>query len=286
MDKVPANLVDAPSVEGSKDKKIDQAIASDESNVEIDESVVAENIDAENIDAENTAEVSNATLASPSMKEEREQQVVESLVDSASIAKPEPQVNTKLEPVTTITIKLPSQTILKRAQKYSDYVDTYAKKNKLEKSLVYAVMHTESAFNPLARSAIPAFGLMQIVPSSAGRDVAQRIYGEDRIFPAEYLYDAKNNVEAGATYLNILYYSYLKKIEDPLSRLYCAVAAYNTGAGNVSVAFVGNRKLGKAVPVINSKSPAEVYSVLHKKLPYDETRKYLERVIELSLIHI
>jgi len=69
-----------------------------------------------------------------------------------------------------------------------------------------------------------------------------------------------------------------KKVENPVSRVYCAIAAYNTGAGNVSKAFIGTTKLYSAIPVINKMSADEVYKHLKANLPYDETKDYLERV--------
>lgn len=180
---------------------------------------------------------------------------------------------------TTVTIKLPEHSLSQRAAKYQSAVSNQAQLNRLSPSLIYAIMHTESAFNPLARSHVPAYGLMQIVPESAGRDVAMRLYGKDRIFSPGYLYNANNNVQAGATYLNILYYSYLKGINNPTSRLYCTIAAYNTGAGNVAKAFTQSRKLSLAVEAINRLSPQQVYQQLQQNLPYEETRRYLQRVV-------
>ncbi|WP_339669557.1 murein transglycosylase domain-containing protein [Dasania marina] len=207
-----------------------------------------------------------------------------SLKQRAVIKRPQPLKSNakqldKPEPV-VITIALPKNSIGRRAARYQTLVSKNAKDNKLDPSLVYAIMHTESAFNPMARSHIPAYGLMQIVPESAGRDVARRLLGKDKVFSAEYLFNADNNVQAGATYINILYYSYLKGVEDPLSRLYCVIAAYNTGAGNVAKTFVGQRKLRKALPIINAMTPQQVYDTLVTKLPYNETREYLKRVVD------
>lgn len=198
--------------------------------------------------------------------------------------KASPTASKKVMPV-VVTIKLPKDTVGRRAAKYQQLVKENAKKNQLDPSLVYAIMHTESAFNPMARSHIPAYGLMQIVPESAGRDVSMRLYGKDQIFSADYLYNAGNNVQAGATYINILYYSYLKGVKDPLSRLYCTIAAYNTGSGNVAKTFTGKRNLRKALPIINSLSPEQVYKTLHAKLPYHETREYLKRVVSRQKLY-
>jgi len=139
-------------------------------------------------------------------------------------------------------------------------------------------MHSESSFNPMARSHIPAFGLMQIVPRSAGIDSYQYLYKKKRVLSSAYLYNASKNITIGSGYLHVLYYRYLKKIKNPQSRLYCAIAAYNTGAGNVAKTFIGNRNINKAATTINKLTPQQVYNKLISNLPYNETRKYLKKV--------
>lgn len=208
--------------------------------------------------------------------------VAAKLASNAVVAAAKPAKKGK---VTTITVKLPSDATYNRARQYEKDVAKRAAENKLEPSLVYAIMHTESAFNPMARSGVPAFGLMQIVPGSAGKDVTQRWYGKAKLLKPKELYDSKTNIRAGTTYLNILYYSYLKGIKDPTSRKYCAIAAYNTGAGNVSEAFIGSKRIRNAFPVINSMTPDQVYDTLIKKLPYDETRHYLQRVSKREKVY-
>lgn len=189
------------------------------------------------------------------------------------------------KPVTTITIKLPNDATYKRSKTYAKEVTQRAKENKLDPSLVYAVMHTESAFNPMARSPIPAFGLMQIVPGSAGKDVTQQWYGKAKLLQPKELFNAQTNIHAGTTYLNILYYRYLKGVTNPESRKYCVIAAYNTGAGNVSEAFIGSKRIRDAFPVINKLTPEQVYQTLVTQLPYDETRHYLQRVTKRQAVY-
>ncbi len=169
--------------------------------------------------------------------------------------------------------------IPKRARTVAGDVNTFAQKSRLDHALVFAIIETESAFNPMARSPIPAYGLMQIVPRSAGLDATEQLFGKGRVLSPSYLYSSDKNIEIGATYLNILYYRYLKGVKDPRSRLYCSIAAYNTGAGNVAKAFTGSRKLKTALPKINAMTPQQVYDHLIQNLPYEETRMYLERVV-------
>jgi len=165
-----------------------------------------------------------------------------------------------------------------KAREIWDHVVKYSNAAEMNKALVLAIIETESAFNPMAKSHIPAYGLMQIVPTSAGIDATKRLFGKGRVLAPSYLYARDKNIEVGATYLNILFYSYLKGIDNPLSRLYCTIAAYNTGAGNVAKAFTGTNRLRDAVPKINEMEPQEVYQHLIKNLPYEETRNYLKKV--------
>lgn len=166
----------------------------------------------------------------------------------------------------------------RQAQRYAASVDKHAKQYGVSKSLIYAVMKTESSFNPFAVSSAPAYGLMQLVPETGGRDAYQMVKGYAHTPSKEYLFDPDNNIELGTAYLNILEQRYLARIEHPLTREYCTIAAYNGGAGNVFNMFSKDR--AKAPDVINSLPPAEVYRRLRDEHPRDETRRYLVKVLE------
>jgi len=185
----------------------------------------------------------------------------------------------------TLNIKLPNNATIKRSKIYYKDVKTEAKRELLPLSLIFAIMHSESCFNPMARSHIPAYGLMQIVPKTAGIDAYYYLYKQKRLVGSSYLYNAKNNIKMGSAYLHILYYRYLKDIKDPKSRLYCTIAAYNTGAGNVSRAFVDSYNTHKAAKVINKLTPDEVYAKLLQDLRYEEPKKYLKNVTKRMKIY-
>ena len=141
--------------------------------------------------------------------------------------------------------------------KYSSIVNSEAQKYNLSPALIMAVIETESNFNPYAVSHVPAYGLMQIVPKSAGRDAWRYLHNQDKTPSKQYLFNSNNNIRMGSAYLHILHSRYLKDIKHPLSREYCAIAAYNTGASNVYRAF--NAKKAYAIRRINKLSPKEVY---------------------------
>ena len=166
-----------------------------------------------------------------------------------------------------------------KARQFVEAINRENGEFELSAELLLAIMETESAFNPMAKSPIPAFGLMQIVPVSAGQDATEKLFGKPRLLAPSYLYNAENNIRIGAAYFNILYYRYFKGIDNPLSRLYCAIAAYNTGPGNVSKALTGTgMKLGPAVRAANTMTPQQVHDHLMANLPYEETVNYLRKV--------
>ncbi len=165
-----------------------------------------------------------------------------------------------------------------RAYKYAPLVQKYSNKYQVTESLIYAVIKTESSFNPFAISHAPAYGLMQIVPSTAGRDVFDKIKQRPGQPSPQYLYDPENNIDTGAAYLKILRGRYLIKIKDHNSLRYSVISAYNGGAGNVFKTFSSDRN--RAVEKINQLSSSQVYQQLTNKHPSQESRRYLYKVNE------
>jgi len=190
---------------------------------------------------------------------------------------------TKKGEVYEVRYTLPKNSTYKRSYNYLVAAKSNAARFNLDAEILLAIMHSESSFNPMARSHIPAFGLMQIVPKSAGIDSYKFLYNKRRLLSASYLYNTKNNIEIGSAYFHILYYKYLSSIKDPQSRLYCAIAGYNTGAGNVAWAFVRSYNIKKASKIINTMNAAQVYKHLQRHLKYDEPKHYLKRVSERSI---
>jgi membrane-bound lytic murein transglycosylase C len=175
-----------------------------------------------------------------------------------------------------VTMDMVSNLPMKQAEKYRALVHQFAQQYNISPSLVFAVIRTESNFNPYAVSSAPAYGLMQLVPTSGGREAYRKAKGQDVIPSRDYLFDPENNVELGTAFLNVLMFNQLEAVDHNVSREYCVIAAYNTGAGNVFRTFSRDRTT--AVNQINSLQPAGVYDQLRKNLPYEETRSYLEKV--------
>ncbi len=97
---------------------------------------------------------------------------------------------------------------------YEPLINRYAKEFGVDKALVKAVIHAESAFNPYAVSKKGAQGLMQLMPETA-RDLA-----------VQDVFDPEENIRAGVQYLKML----LKKFNGDLS---LSLAAYNAGPHRV-----------------------------------------------------
>ncbi len=178
----------------------------------------------------------------------------------------------------TIRMSLAPNHILVRASKYENEINKYADIYNLPVELIYAVIHTESFFNPKATSAAPAYGLMQLVPSSGARDAYQFVYNKDKILTANYLFQADKNIELGSAYLKLQINRYFKAVTDKKSQLLCAIAAYNTGPGNVARAFTGNTNVNKAINKINGMNYDQLYNFLNNYLPYNETKEYIKKV--------
>ena len=164
-----------------------------------------------------------------------------------------------------------------RVKKFKPLVEKYARKYNISKNLVYAIIRTESNFNQYAVSNAGAYGLMQIIPRTAGIDAYKKVKKRAWKPTRQYLFNAKNNIELGCAYLNILSFRYLKKIRNPISKEYCVISAYNTGSGNVLRTFAKNKD--SAFRIINSKTPSQVYYKLKTSMPYKEARRYLIKVL-------
>ena len=97
---------------------------------------------------------------------------------------------------------------------FGSLIYSEAKRNNLPPELLAAVAHTESKFQPTARSGAGAIGLMQLVPKTG------------RWLGASNLTDPVQNVQAGAKYLRYL----TDRFDGDQQK---ALAAYNAGEGAV-----------------------------------------------------
>lgn len=168
-----------------------------------------------------------------------------------------------------------------RSYKYANIVRRASKKYGIPEDLIYAIIKTESSFNPYAVSWANAYGLMQVVPKTAGRDVFKLVKKRSGQPTPEYLFNPENNIDAGTAYFYILKNRYLKDVHHPTSLEYSMISAYNGGTGGVLNTF--NRKDRKrAMRDLNSLHPNQVFWALTKKHPNAEARRYLEKVTKFK----
>jgi peptidoglycan lytic transglycosylase len=132
-------------------------------------------------------------------------------------------------------------------------------------SLAHGITRQESSFDPYAVSHAGARGLMQLMTGTAREQADKMGVGFDSY---RLISDPNYNVMIGSAYFNRLLNNWGGSI--PL-----AVAAYNAGSGNV-------RKW-----VDRNGDPRGQVDVLKwiEAIPYTETRAYVQRVIENSVVY-
>jgi soluble lytic murein transglycosylase len=105
---------------------------------------------------------------------------------------------------------------------YEQIIRAHADNHDLDPALLAAVVYVESRFDPNARSAAGAIGLMQLLPDTA-EGIAVRTGGHR--FVVADLRDPEINVRYGSWYLDHL----RERYDDTRT----ALAAYHAGQGNV-----------------------------------------------------
>ena len=143
-------------------------------------------------------------------------------------------------------------------QKYKEYVDKAAADYRLDDSLIYAVIHTESGFNTYAESAVGARGLMQIMPESF--DWLMSLRNESGQYTYDDLYTPSVCIDYGCY---LLRYNLDLFDQDEI----CAVAAYNAGMGKVQE-WLSDPNLSSDGKTFDDPS----------NIPIEETRNYVKKV--------
>ncbi len=172
-------------------------------------------------------------------------------------------------------LSLQKQPIVQRANAYNDIVQRQARKYGLSSSLILAIIHVESGFNPNAVSHMNAHGLMQIVVPTAGLDVHKYLNKSTTLRP-DMLHNPDTNITYGTTYLHLLNTRHFDGIHNTLSREYCMIAAYNGGSRRVLELFGHGQA---AFDAINKLSPNEVYRRIQLSFPSAETRNFITKVV-------
>ncbi len=104
---------------------------------------------------------------------------------------------------------------------YDDVVKKLANKYNWDWRLISSIMYQESRFNPNAGSWAGAYGLMQIMPTTAEG------------FGLDDLSDPEQNIKGGILLLNWLDQQFIESIPDSTERIKFVLASYNIGLGHV-----------------------------------------------------
>ena len=139
---------------------------------------------------------------------------------------------------------------------YDDIIEKYSARNNVSKELVLSVIKRESVFDAQAHSFANAYGLMQIIPSTA-KELAI-LLKEDYNDPQKLL-DAEFNVKLGTYYLKRLIKKYNNRYELVLS-------AYNAGPHRVK----------KWLKLRDS----ENQDIYIENIEFNETRNYVRIVLK------
>lgn len=133
----------------------------------------------------------------------------------------------------------------------------------IERSLVLAIARKETDFNARARSGAGAYGMMQVMPSTAAYMTGDQSY----VRTPERLYDEGHNLKLGQEYVNRLF-----QIGSFKGDLLKTVASYNAGPGPMLAAI---RKLGEdADPLL-----------LIETIDVPQAREYVEKVVAAYWIY-
>lgn len=126
----------------------------------------------------------------------------------------------------------------------------------IDRALIYGIIRQESGFDPRARSARGARGLMQLMPRTASY-----VDEDDELDNRHELYVPELNIGLGQRY--IAHLLDLDRVEGDMFRL---LAAYNAGPGN----------LGKWSRRVDYRDDPLLFI---ESIPSRETREYIEKVL-------
>jgi len=170
----------------------------------------------------------------------------------------------------TAKVPLAPDHLQKRAQMYQDDVSAHAKRHGIDPRLLFAIIHTESYFNPLAQTPAPAYGLMLLVPRGPARDAYNYLYKNDIVLDDGYLQDPARNVELGAAYLHLLRRQLVPNMEEGDKKNFLVACAYNWGMDKTRDQIIKQAR-------IQDLTSTQVFTLLNQKTP-ENTRAYLNRV--------
>ena len=164
------------------------------------------------------------------------------------------------------------------ARRWVPLVVSATRNSPIPAALVLAIMHTESSFDPLARSRTGACGLMQLIPGAGARAAFTYLTGSQGRVPKACLFRPHLNIVLGIAYLELLWTESFSMIHPGAVRAYVCVAAYNAGPNRIGrwLRSVGLPERG--VTRDEQSRLQSVVSVLGTRLPWPETCRFVKLV--------
>lgn len=143
---------------------------------------------------------------------------------------------------------------------YEGYVTQYGKRPRITEEIIWSIMREESYFHVSIESWANAYGLMQIIQSTA-KNLARILKVK---FQLKKLYHPEYNIKLGSKYLSMNSRLFPGRIDQ-------LIASYNAGENAVKR---WRKKRGKL--------PIDQFI---EEIPYNETRHYVKRVLTTYFIY-
>lgn len=172
----------------------------------------------------------------------------------------------------TARVPLAPDHLQRRALLYRDDVAAQARRHGLDPRLLFAIIHTESYFNPLAQTPTPAYGLMLLVPRGPARDAYNYLYNDDIVLDDVYLKDPSRNVELGAAYLHLLRRQLVPNMDEGETKNFLVACAYTWGVEKTRDQILKQAR-------VQDLTATQVFTLLTQKTP-EAVRVYLNRIKE------
>ena len=142
---------------------------------------------------------------------------------------------------------------------YSDIVEKYAMEYNIPPEVIFAIIKTESSFDPNAKSNAGAMGLMQMMPSTFEWLTGEEHLNEDLL--TLKLFDPEVSIRYGTYYISYLRNRFFSNGEVDWNVIF---AAYNGGEGNVAKWLSDPECTDENGRLVN--------------IPFPETRSYVSKV--------
>ncbi len=156
---------------------------------------------------------------------------------------------------------------------FKAFVKKYCEEFGVPEYVMYALIRSESFFDPNAMSGAGAMGLSQLMESTA-EEVAKKLKVD------EYdIFDAETNIRFGTYYMSWL----ISKAEE--NNILLSMCGYNGGSGNVRKWIRGSKRDWATTGRPAAKISGISLDLWLETVPYEETRNYGKKLISTSALY-